>query len=148
VVGAGFVIACTEDLIAKIQDARLQRVARARVSGKLLWQIAEAEHCSTEYARQLWLRAQRVMMVLRRSPEQVTPDTKIEDLMTSTRLQNVCQRLGVVTIGDLAACTEIDLLYTKHCGAKTTIEAMRILTSAGLDFQPQAIATHSERAVL
>src|SRR6185436_4148971 len=95
----------SDEIISKLPDVRLQRVVRARAAGKCYWKIAETEHCSIERARQLWHLAQRLMAILVRSPEQVTGETRLADLVVSARLYNVCVRAEIVTVGDLANCT-------------------------------------------
>ena len=127
-----------DEIISKLPDVRLQRVVRARAAGKRYWEIAETERCSIERARQLWHLAQRLMAILARSPEQVTGETRLADLVVSVRLYNTCVRAEIVTVGDLANYTLRDLLCIAHCGRKTVREAVELLNRAGLKLKSSA----------
>ena len=125
----------SDEIISKLPNVRLQRVVRARTAGKRYREIAEVEHCSIERARQLWHLAQRLMAILARSPQRVTEETPLADLVVSARLYDICVWAGIVTVGDLANCTLRDLLCMKHCGRKTAREAVELLSRAGLQLK-------------
>lgn len=63
-------------------------------------------------------------------------DTPIEELDLSVRSYNCLKRQGVNTIGQLAECTEGDLLNIRNFGAKSIEEVKDKLQQMGLGLKP------------
>jgi DNA-directed RNA polymerase subunit alpha len=63
-------------------------------------------------------------------------DMSIEDLDLSVRSYNCLKRQGVNTVGQLAECSETDLLGIRNFGAKSIEEVKDKLQSKGLGLKP------------
>lgn len=63
-------------------------------------------------------------------------DRRVEDFELSTRTLNAVRHIGVVTIGELAAKSEVEMLKTKDFGRKSLFELRCLLNHLGLDFAP------------
>lgn len=64
----------------------------------------------------------------------LSPETKLEDVSLSARLQNVCYKAGILTLADLAARSELELLGRRNCGKRTLREARELLVQIGREF--------------
>ena len=56
----------------------------------------------------------------------------VTDFELSVRSRNCLQKMGVMTLGDLCACTEQELLSSKNFGETSLIEIKEMLASKGL----------------
>lgn len=56
----------------------------------------------------------------------------VSDFELSVRSRNCLQKMGIQTLGDLARCTENDLLASKNFGETSLVEIREMLTSKGL----------------
>jgi DNA-directed RNA polymerase subunit alpha len=56
----------------------------------------------------------------------------VSDFELSVRSRNCLQRMGIMTVGDLARTTEHELLSSKNFGETSLVEIREILTSKGL----------------
>ena len=56
----------------------------------------------------------------------------VSDFELSVRSRNCLQKMGILTLGDLARCTENDLLASKNFGETSLVEIREMLTSKGL----------------
>lgn len=61
----------------------------------------------------------------------------VGELTLSVRSRKCLQRLGVMTVGELAACTEAELLAIKNFGQTSLVEIKRRLTDLGLSLRGQ-----------
>ena len=57
----------------------------------------------------------------------------VTDFELSVRSRNCLQKMGIRTLGDLARCTEQELLTSKNFGETSLVEIRDMLTSKGLD---------------
>jgi DNA-directed RNA polymerase subunit alpha len=56
----------------------------------------------------------------------------VSDFELSVRSRNCLQKMGIHTLGDLARCTEADLLASKNFGETSLVEIREMLASKGL----------------
>lgn len=56
----------------------------------------------------------------------------VSDFELSVRSRNCLQKMGILTLGDLARCTENDLLASKNFGETSLVEIREMLSSKGL----------------
>jgi DNA-directed RNA polymerase subunit alpha len=56
----------------------------------------------------------------------------VSELELSVRSRKCLQRLGIATVGELAACTEVELLAIKNFGQTSLVEIKRRLADLGL----------------
>ena len=56
----------------------------------------------------------------------------VSDFELSVRSRNCLQKMGIMTLGDLARCTEPDLLASKNFGETSLVEIREMLASKGL----------------
>ena len=56
----------------------------------------------------------------------------VSDFELSVRSRNCLQKMGIQTLGDLARCTEAELLASKNFGETSLVEIREMLTSKGL----------------
>jgi DNA-directed RNA polymerase subunit alpha len=56
----------------------------------------------------------------------------VSDFELSVRSRNCLQKMGIATLGDLARCTEQDLLASKNFGETSLVEIREMLASKGL----------------
>jgi DNA-directed RNA polymerase subunit alpha len=56
----------------------------------------------------------------------------VSDFELSVRSRNCLQKMGILTLGDLARCTEPDLLASKNFGETSLVEIREMLASKGL----------------
>jgi DNA-directed RNA polymerase subunit alpha len=56
----------------------------------------------------------------------------VSDFELSVRSRNCLQKMGIGTLGDLARCTEAELLASKNFGETSLVEIREMLTSKGL----------------
>jgi DNA-directed RNA polymerase subunit alpha len=56
----------------------------------------------------------------------------VSDFELSVRSRNCLQKMGIGTLGDLARCTEADLLASKNFGETSLVEIREMLSSKGL----------------
>jgi DNA-directed RNA polymerase subunit alpha len=56
----------------------------------------------------------------------------VTDFELSVRSRNCLQKMGIETLGDLARCTEAELLASKNFGETSLVEIREMLTSKGL----------------
>ena len=56
----------------------------------------------------------------------------VSDFELSVRSRNCLQKMGIKTLGDLARCTEQDLLASKNFGETSLVEIREMLASKGL----------------
>jgi DNA-directed RNA polymerase subunit alpha len=57
----------------------------------------------------------------------------VTDFELSVRSRNCLQKMGIQTLGDLARCTEQDLLASKNFGETSLVEIREMLSSKGLE---------------
>jgi DNA-directed RNA polymerase subunit alpha len=57
----------------------------------------------------------------------------VSDFELSVRSRNCLQKMGISTLGDLARCTEQELLASKNFGETSLVEIRDMLTSKGLE---------------
>ncbi len=67
----------------------------------------------------------------------------VSDFELSVRSRNCLQKMGIQTLGDLARCTEAELLSSKNFGETSLIEIREMLSSKGLSLG-QFATTKSE----
>ncbi|MGQ9576943.1 MAG: DNA-directed RNA polymerase subunit alpha C-terminal domain-containing protein [Thermoguttaceae bacterium] len=70
----------------------------------------------------------------------------VTDFELSVRSRNCLQRMGVMTLGDLCACTEQELLASKNFGETSLIEIKEMLASKGLRLGMLAAQRHVAEA--
>ncbi len=56
----------------------------------------------------------------------------VSDFELSVRSRNCLQKMGILTLGDLARCSEQDLLASKNFGETSLVEIREMLASKGL----------------
>ncbi len=66
----------------------------------------------------------------------------VTDFELSVRSRNCLQKMGVMTLGDLCACTEQELLSSKNFGETSLIEIKEMLASKGLRLGMLAAQKH------
>jgi DNA-directed RNA polymerase subunit alpha len=64
----------------------------------------------------------------------------VSDFELSVRSRNCLQKMGIHTLGDLARCTEQDLLASKNFGETSLVEIREMLASKGLSLGQFAVA--------
>lgn len=64
----------------------------------------------------------------------------VSDFELSVRSRNCLQKMGIQTLGDLARCTEQDLLASKNFGETSLVEIREMLASKGLSLGQLATA--------
>ena len=64
----------------------------------------------------------------------------VSDFELSVRSRNCLQKMGIQTLGDLARCTEQDLLASKNFGETSLVEIREMLSSKGLSLGQLATA--------
>ena len=67
----------------------------------------------------------------------------VTDFELSVRSRNCLQKMGVMTLGDLCACTEQELLGSKNFGETSLIEIKEMLSSKGLRLGQLAQEKHT-----
>ena len=67
----------------------------------------------------------------------------VTDFELSVRSRNCLQKMGVMTLGDLCACTEQELLSSKNFGETSLIEIKEMLASKGLRLGMLATQKHA-----
>ena len=55
----------------------------------------------------------------------------VTDFELSVRSRNCLQKMGIITLGDLARCTEQELLASKNFGETSLVEIREMLASQG-----------------
>jgi len=66
----------------------------------------------------------------------------VTDFELSVRSRNCLQKMGIMTLGDLARCTEADLLSSKNFGETSLVEIREMLASKGLRLGQLATERH------
>ena len=70
-------------------------------------------------------------------------NSPVTDFELSVRSRNCLQKMGVMTLGDLCACTEQELLSSKNFGETSLIEIKEMLASKGLRLGMLATQKHA-----
>jgi len=65
----------------------------------------------------------------------------VSDFELSVRSRNCLQKMGILTLGDLARCSEQDLLASKNFGETSLVEIREMLSSKGLSLGQMATTT-------
>lgn len=65
----------------------------------------------------------------------------VSDFELSVRSRNCLQKMGILTLGDLARCSEQDLLASKNFGETSLVEIREMLSSKGLSLGQLATTT-------
>jgi DNA-directed RNA polymerase subunit alpha len=63
------------------------------------------------------------------------PDTRIEELDFSVRTYNCLKKANVLTVGELALMSEIDLMNIRNFGKKSLTEVKEKLNTMGLNLK-------------
>ncbi len=71
----------------------------------------------------------------------------VTDFELSVRSRNCLQKMGILTLGDLARTTEAELLESKNFGETSLVEIKEMLASKGLSLGQMAAPAAAEEAV-
>ena len=63
----------------------------------------------------------------------MTTETPVSDLVLSTRVFNILNNAGILTVEQLVAKTELEMSRYRNCGKKTMREIRTALQERGLD---------------
>ncbi|NBW96505.1 MAG: RNA polymerase subunit alpha domain protein [Planctomycetia bacterium] len=72
----------------------------------------------------------------------------VTDFELSVRSRNCLQKMGIMTLGDLARTTEAELLESKNFGETSLVEIKEMLASKGLSLGQMAAPVAAEEAVV